>query len=116
MAIRPQGPEELDIRASSDLSMESSRRRSGQPTSSVATALDVRDGKVLYRAVTLDRTRDALGLGAGIWVGVWLVELIVLTANGGIADIAVCRDSGSESESRGKVLHFEKFGREYGPA
>lgn len=108
MRVWPQRPEELDIRASSNLGVESSRRRASKATGSVAAALNIGDGEVLNRSVALDWTGDTLRLGAHVRVGVWLVELKVLTANGGIADIAVGRNGGSESEGRGEVLHLQR--------
>lgn len=110
MAFGPESPEELDIRAGSCVGVESSRRGAVDATSGVATALEVRDGDVLNRAIALDWARDAVDFRAHIWVDVRLVEGVVLATDSGVVNVAMGSNGGSESEGRGNVLHCERLG------
>lgn len=115
VAIRPESPEEVDLRASSDLSLKRGRLRANDAALSVAAALQVGRGDILDRPVALDLTRDALGCGARVRVLVWLVESVRLVANGGVVDVAVAGDGRGECESSSDVSHCES-GKMYDPA
>lgn len=108
MCVRPQRPVELDFGTSRDFGVERSRRGARSTASCVATALQVGEGDVLDGAVALNRARDTLGFRVGVWVGVRLVELVVLTADQGSVDIAVSRNSGGKSQSWSDVLHCDQ--------
>lgn len=116
MAVRPEGPVELDIGARSDLSVQRGRLGADNATPTVTTTLEIGRGYVLNETVTLDLTGNTLGFGACVGVLVRLVEYVFLVANGGIVDIAVAGNGGSESESGSNVLHCERRGEMYDPA
>lgn len=84
--------------------MQGSRLGALDTTSSVTTALDIRDGNVLNRSVALDGTRDTLHVGH-VRVLVRLVEDVFLATDGSVVDIAVSCNGSSESEGGGDVLH-----------
>lgn len=104
MALRPERPEELNIRASSSLGMQSSGRGAVDATSSVTAALNIGDGYVLNGSVALDRTRYTLHVGH-VRVLVRLVEDVFLATDSSVVDIAVGCNGSSESEGGGDVLH-----------
>lgn len=105
VAVRPEGPVELDVGASCDFSVQSSWRRSLDAALSVPTALEVSESYVLDWSVALDGARDALYATANIWVLVWLVEGVVFATDSRIAHVAVSGDGRGEGECGSNVLH-----------
>ena len=111
VAVRPEGPVEIDCGTSSNLGVKRSRLRANDATRGVATALEIGRGDILDRTIALDRTGDTLRSRVHVRVLVRLVEVVGLVANGSVADKAVAGDGRGESESSSDVLHCESVGR-----
>lgn len=95
VGVRPQSPVKGDCRASRGGSVQSCWCAAGIASIGVAIALQVNQTDVEDRTISWDLARDALGDRVHVWVGVGVVELVELAADGGIVDIAVSGHEGS---------------------
>jgi hypothetical protein len=105
VAIGPQSPVQLDVCANGNFCVESGGRGADDAALSVAAALDVGDGDVLYGAVALDGAGDACDFGVHVWVRVRLVKGVVFSTYEGVIDVAVGCYSRGAGEGGGEVLH-----------
>jgi hypothetical protein len=103
VTVRPQRPEQLNIRARRNIGVQSSGLGTWLAARSVATALQVRKRDVLNGAVALDGPRDTRDWGVGVRVGVGLVESVGCAGDEGGVDVAVAKggwEEGGQGEGR----------------
>ena len=109
VGVRPLRPPEGDSRSGLGGGMQRRGRAARVAAIGVAVALEVDERDVLDGAVARHGTRDALRLGVHVRVGVGVVELVVLTADGAVLDEAVGSREGGAGQEGNQMTHVVLF-------